>query len=98
MHEINSGWFVKFTPDEKKLENDIIDRLKEFGYPEGGEGIKEFMKDLIYDESVDEDEEKDEKTNTFFEALKDNPDAVSQVVGGTIDLVTKAINKKIFKK
>lgn len=98
MNEINSGWFVKFTPDEKEFENNLIDYLKRNNYPEGGEGIKMFFKDLITIDGCDEEEEKENKSNTLFEAIQENPEAVSQVLGGTIDLFTKAINKKIFKK
>lgn len=95
MIEINSGWFVKFTSKEKEFEEDLEEYLKENEYPQGGEGIKQFLKDIIY---LDNHDKKEENTNTFFDALKENPEAVSKVVGGTIDLVNKAINKKIFKK
>ena len=92
-NEINSGWFIKFTPDEKQFETDLDEYLKEGEYSPAPDGIKELLHDTIY-----EDDEKKEKPNVIIDAIQNNPEAVQQTIQGVGTIFSKLVNAKIFKK
>lgn len=89
MNQVNLGsfWKLFFKPEEEK---DLKEFLKENGYAEGDEGLKNFILDSI---------EPEEKPKRFSvnEFLKENPDVkILGQIGAR--LASEAVRKKLFGK
>jgi hypothetical protein len=67
---IGTGYFLQFSEEESKK---IDEFLKINDYPSGKEGIIELIMEVVSD-----DDPKEEKSNPILEAIKENPQAVSQ--------------------
>ena len=93
MNEAVSGWFLKFEQDDKDFENDLIEFLEEGKYDSNPEGLKEFLKSVLYDEP----ESQNGKVNFIKDTLTENPELVAKSVGAIGDLLSKLVNKKVFK-
>lgn len=90
MEQVGSGFFLNFQKDEAEDEKALIEYLKENGYEQGPEGIKEFLLDKIY-------EERDRPKSPILNALNENPEAVQNVIEGIGKIGGKLLNAKIFK-
>lgn len=90
--EIHTGWFIRFAPDEKEFESDLMEYMKEGGYSQDAEGLKKMLYDSIYME------DSEEKPNPIMDAIRENPEAIKQTFTGLGNLASQLINKKIFKK
>lgn len=91
MSEVSSGWFLRFSPEEKQFETDLIAYMEEAGYPVGPEGIKKILSEAIYIE------EEEDRINPIMDAIRENPEAIRQTFTGLGNLASQLINKKIFK-
>jgi len=90
MEEVTSGYFIKFTPEEREQENDLVQFLSDNNYPPGPEGIKELLLATIYIE--------EKPANPILNAIQENPEAVQNVMAGLGKIGGKLLNAKIFKK
>ena len=89
--EINSGWFIRFSPEEKEDEEALLEFLNANDYEPDGSGIKEFLLDSIYTE-------KKKKSSKIAEVIQENPELIAESLGFLGNYVKAAFNKKIFKK
>ncbi len=94
MNEALSGWFLRFGNDEKEFEEDLIKFLEEGQYEASPEGLKDFLRSELYDEPSSQNS----KVNFIKDTLTENPELVAKGVGAVGDLLSKIVNKKIFKK
>lgn len=99
MNEVNSGWFIKFNPDEKEFENDLIAFLENEKYDSTPEGLKEFLYDVLYNEEDEEDEKesKPNKKNIFMDAVNENPEMVQKGIETFGNIIGKVLTKKFIK-
>lgn len=93
MTEVFSGWFLKFRKEDKEFEEDLIEFLEEGKFESNAEGLKEFLKTVLYDDANTQKS----KVNFIKDALIENPELVAKGMQTVGELFTKIVNKKFIK-